>query len=395
MKKIISSLLSLSLVLSLFSSSALAADISTSGSSGDVPVELTQEATVFSVTVTTVLPVDVDAGGVVTVSTNNKIINNSWGPVEVKSVLVEPQNSWVLKDFNTDFTKSKVGAKEFGFQINGENVSADGSCSTDTFSQIDGGGELNFDYDAIIAAQNIALEDVQIANVVFVIGWNEVSTTYASTFADNSWEEIIEACETDAVPSTWNVGDTKPMTIDGQTYNIQIIGKDHDTYTSGGTAPLTFQLVELYGTKYQMNSYETNTTGWSGSLMRNTNLPAILSTMPIEVSSAIKSIDKSTIRGDGNNSLEVTSDTLFLLSEYEVLGTTERSGGVAEGIQYEYYVNGGSAVKTLNGTANLWVLRSPYFTHYSSFTMIGTDGFGYVSNYMADDYLGVAFGFCF
>ena len=65
---------------------------------------------------------------------------------------------------------------------------------------------------------------------------------YDSVFANNTWKQIIEACHNNAVPDTWNVADQKPMTINGVDYQIDIIGKNHDTYASGGKAPLTFQL---------------------------------------------------------------------------------------------------------------------------------------------------------
>ena len=83
-------------------------------------------------------------------------------------------------------------------------------------------------------------------------------------FANNSWEAIIAACQSGNVPASWAVGDSKTMTIGGTDYQIDIIGKNHDTYTAGGTAPLTFQLHDCYGTEYNMNGY--NTSGASASI---------------------------------------------------------------------------------------------------------------------------------
>lgn len=175
MKRITSLLLSLSLIASL-SATTFATDITTDGGSQSVPVELTQQATQFSVTVPTVLPIDVDSKGEVTVATDNKIINNSYGMVEVKGVEVQSQNGWVLQDFETDFGTKQVGVKEYGFQLNGENVAVDGSCSADSFQPIEGNGELSFTYNANIASQSMALEDVEIAQVVFTMGWYQDDT---------------------------------------------------------------------------------------------------------------------------------------------------------------------------------------------------------------------------
>ena len=62
------------------------------------------------------------------------------------------------------------------------------------------------------------------------------------TFANNSWEAIIAACQSGNVPASWAVGDSNTMPINGASYQVDIIGKNHDTYTARGTAPLTFQL---------------------------------------------------------------------------------------------------------------------------------------------------------
>lgn len=231
--------------------------------------------------------------------------------------------------------------------------------------------------------------------VVYNYGSSE--PVYTATFADNSWEDIIMACENNEVPETWSVGDTKSMTINSTEYNIQIIGKNYDIYTSGGTAPLTFQLVEIYATTAQMNSTERNSIGWSGSAMRTTTLPAIMATMPSEVQSAIKAVDKVTIEGKGKNfdaptTLETTSDKLFLLSESEVFGSTSNSGGVSEGARYAFYANGGSTVKT--GGSNWWFLRGPMYVNVFNFSTVKSDGNLSGSNVGATSG-GISFAFCF
>ena len=224
-------------------------------------------------------------------------------------------------------------------------------------------------------------------------GLSMSSTEYVATFADNSWSDIIAACESGEVPDTWNVGDTKAMEIGGNTYNIQIIGKDHDVYSDGsGTAPLTFQLVECYGIKYQMNSTSINTTGWSGSAMRTAHLAEILSAMPSEVQSAIKSVDKQTLKGD-KSGLETTSDKLFLLSEYEVFGSTTYSNSNAEGSHYAFYDNDGSTVKTFNGGSAAWWLRGPHYNGSNNFSHVNNNG--RLMGNSAGNGSGVAFGFCF
>ena len=169
MKRFIGGLLSLVTLISL-TTTTFANELTSGNPTGDVPVELTQEASSFSVTVPTALPVDVDSDGHVTVATDNKIINNSYGPVEIKFIEVIPQNTWKLVDFNTNFKDKEVGLKEFGFKLNDSAVELDGSCAAE-FEVIPGNSELSFTYDANVATQKAALADVEIAQVVFVIGW--------------------------------------------------------------------------------------------------------------------------------------------------------------------------------------------------------------------------------
>ena len=86
---------------------------------------------------------------------------------------------------------------------------------------------------------------------------------YEANFADNTWEQIISVCQKGIVPLSWKVGDQKAMTIGGPDYLIDIIGINHDTYAAGGKAPMTFQLHDSYSARRSMNSYNTNSGGWT------------------------------------------------------------------------------------------------------------------------------------
>lgn len=211
-------------------------------------------------------------------------------------------------------------------------------------------------------------------------------------FADNEWSEIIAACQSGNVPASWVVGNYKNMTINGKAYRIDIIGKNHDTYAAGGTAPLTFQMHDCYTETKQMDSSNTNSCGWQNSAMRTTHLPAILNLMPAEVKAAIREVQKKTSAGNQSSSIQTTNDKLFLLSEIEIFGSTTCSYA-GEGTQYAYYQAGNSKVKNRNGVAYRWWERSPrssYSTHFCSVYSNGS-----ASANAASDSYGVAFGFCF
>lgn len=217
---------------------------------------------------------------------------------------------------------------------------------------------------------------------------------YDPVFANNTWEQIIEACHNNEVPDTWKVADHKPMTINGVDYQVDIIGKNHDDYSDGsGKAPLTFQLHDCYGEVKNMNSWNSNATGWTRCDMRNTHLPAILALMPTEVQTGIREVNKLTSAGNQNAAINTTADKLFLLSEIEIFGRISYSVESGEGTQYDYYKAGNSKAKSYNGSARYWWERSPQrniSTHFCIVDSAGnavSRGAGYAN--------GVALAFCF
>ena len=211
-------------------------------------------------------------------------------------------------------------------------------------------------------------------------------------FADNDWSAIIAECHSGSVHSTWVVGNSKTMTINGASYQVDIIGKNHDTYTAGGKAPLTFQLHDCYADTKAMNSSNTNSGGWTSCAMRSTHLPAILALMPTEIQNGIREVNKLTSAGSQSATIDTTADKLFLLSEVEVFGSTSYSAA-GEGTQYDYYKAGNSKVKNRNGSAASWWERSPYASYSTRFCLVnGNGGANYIT---ASDARCVAFGFCF
>nr|DAP39044.1 MAG TPA: hypothetical protein [Caudoviricetes sp.] len=217
--------------------------------------------------------------------------------------------------------------------------------------------------------------------------------SYDPVFANNTWEQIIEACHNNAVPETWKVADQKPMTIGGSDYLIDIIGKSHDDYSDGsGKAPLTFQLHDCYGETKRMNNSSTNVGGWTSCAMRQTHLPAILALMPTKVQNGIREVNKLTSAGNQSDVINTTADKLFLLSEIEIFGSVSCSKS-GEGTQYDYYKAGNSRAKAYNGTAKAWWERSPRGSNSTYFCRVISNGDSNYDN--ARNATGVAFGFCF
>ena len=219
--------------------------------------------------------------------------------------------------------------------------------------------------------------------------WNSFSTD--PVFANNSWENIALACQLNAVPDSWAVGDQKTMTIDGTNYTIDIIGKNHDTYSDGsGHAPLTFHLHYCNnGLWVEMHNDAINSIGWNGCTMRKTTLPSILEKMPAGVKSGIREVSKKTCKGNYGSGFQTTADKLFLLSEVEIIGEGNLTPGT-EGVQYEYYAKGNNWIKNYGGSPDDYWTRSPN----------GSQNFCYVDQQgvtratTADNPAYISFAFC-
>lgn len=124
-----------------------------------------------------------------------------------------------------------------------------------------------------------------------------------------------------------------------------------------------------------MNTSDTNSGGWESSQMRTnicgTSLTSpsgtIIAAIPEELRAVLKPVTKYT-NNIGNstdaNAVTATTDYFFLLSEYEVFGTSNYSNKTEQLYQerYAYYSAGNSVVKYKNfgdKAAVVWKLRSP------------------------------------
>ena len=190
------------------------------------------------------------------------------------------------------------------------------------------------------------------------------------------------------------------------------IGKT--SLTNGTDITLT---DEYYGTSgdeillsnyFTMNASRTNTNGWISSQMRvnicGINLTNYTNTfigvIPSELKNVLKSVTKYTDNVGNSSSAEenvtATIDYIFLLSEYEVMGsiTYANSNEANKQQQYTYYSNN-SKIKYsyLNtNTANIWWLRSPKSNAATTFITITSAGT--LSYFYATRSLGFSPCFC-
>jgi hypothetical protein len=175
-KKSLSVLLALTL---LFATSvpAYASEITAEGN-GTVPVDLTVETPIFNVTVPMVLPVTMTETGDIVVASDAVIVNNSAGPIKISNIQTKGANGWSTTDYaGLDMKSAKVGSKNVGltFTIDGMVTNTKGADLNDFSSPITliKDQSLPLIYNAKVPAQKAAQTGVQIAEVVFTIGWDE------------------------------------------------------------------------------------------------------------------------------------------------------------------------------------------------------------------------------
>lgn len=227
-----------------------------------------------------------------------------------------------------------------------------------------------------------------------------------------SWAEIAEIAKAGRAACVFNIGDEKTITLStGEKITLVILGFFHDTYYDseydGDTSyTITFGMKNCLATRYQMNASNTNVGGWESSKMRTSVMPTLLSQLPADLQSVIKSVYKKTSAGNKSTTITTTNDKLFLLSEVEVNGTTattyadegeqyayfKRNGGYVQYGNDGYYPNGIKALSNGDGDSYGWWLRSPSVTNAYSFRFVTSDGS--VGNDIASISCGVSFGFC-
>ena len=191
-------------------------------------------------------------------------------------------------------------------------------------------------------------------------------------------------------------GNTINVTNQRGTYTYAVMGfnnfelTNHSNY--GGThtmAGLTFGMVDCVG-KYQMNRTNTNSGGWGECLMRTSTMPSLRSGMP----DTLAQVKVPYVDYDNQDVVLYSDDYMFLPAEVEVFGVWPLSPSV-EGSnlsQFAYYINGGSKIKSLSGSAYHWWLRSVHYNSNSNFCYMSASGRAN-NNYASSSY-GVAPCFC-
>ena len=184
-------------------------------------------------------------------------------------------------------------------------------------------------------------------------------------FGNNSWAQIVYACDNDFIPTTWNIGDEKTITLSGE-YNLecrlQIYDFDHFEKSDGtGTAPMLLGCKEVIDDQpYIGSTGETNEEGWYGMYLRNTVMKNIYDSIPEYLRNNIKSVD---VLYNLGNTMEVRtcSDKVFIPSTNEVFDPTYigvNGYGPVLGTKIAFFTNANARMKTyIDGTQAKWWTR--------------------------------------
>lgn len=153
--------------------------VDASTGSASAPVNVTRGAATFSVTVPTSLPVSMKVDGTVATATDAAIINNGSYPVSISKVEMTSINDWGLTVYDkTEVKKLPVDTKKIGMEltIGGKTIITASDTTSDTLSEnletsIEAAQRCLVSYNAAIPAQSAALSEIQVANVIFTVGW--------------------------------------------------------------------------------------------------------------------------------------------------------------------------------------------------------------------------------
>lgn len=262
----------------------------------------------------------------------------------------------------------------------------------------------------------------QDVNVVAVDTYEVTIDFTPKVLNDATWEQIRDVADASTGPNYWAVGDTKQITMNGMlddhltltnysTY-VYIIGFDHNkdiegsgiafqgfkTAQTGGTDVAlcdgVYNVEGAGGSRFFMTGTTENSGGWKSTTMRNGTLPLVKAAFPSELSSVVKKTKIYTDNHGGGSDVAsyVTStiDELYLIAEFELLGSRSYANSAEQNYQkqYAYYAAGNSKVKyrhTNTFTKVFWWERSVYAQGGSFCAM-----YSYQTATRSDDSLGVA-----
>ena len=201
------------------------------------------------------------------------------------------------------------------------------------------------------------------------------------TFANATWTEIDDVIQSGLYKKYFNIGDTKVVTYGAETQTITIIDFDHDDLADGsGKAAISLDLG-TYAKSQVAENVDYLSSAWKDSIIRNTVVPQILTTLEAGLSSRIVEVIKAQHHGRYSGApnpwtggaIYTTNDTLFTYSASEVFtNVSEKYEG--EGTIYEWFK-----------TADLSILKNRWSRSQPQEQLsLGTAGFYFAYNFTSN-----------
>ena len=219
------------------------------------------------------------------------------------------------------------------------------------------------------------------------------------SLASGTWERIHDMVQAAidgqiTLSNHWAVGDTKSVTLTtGEVIELQVAGFNHDTYSDGVTAPVTFVMKNCLNAVVPMNNSNTNSGGYPASAMKTYVETNIYNKLPSDLKAIVAPVKKKCYTTyNSTSSLSEANYNVWLLAEAEVFDSASYTVGSGEGTKYPIFTDNASRVKKVNGSAYGWWLRSArsggsaYFVSVHSGGGVGSDN--------ASRSGGVAVGLC-
>lgn len=207
----------------------------------------------------------------------------------------------------------------------------------------------------------------------------------------DSWDTIIANIDNGTYATRYKIGNYKPLDLGTEgTINMQIVAIDGDELASGGYAPLTFLAKELLLQTSKMNSTNTNANGYPATgvmkpLLDNTIYPLL----PNNIKERVQRVNKTSYNYTTTSTL-TSIEKLWIPSAREIFGGTSYE---SSGVMYTtIFKNNTTRIKTRNGSATYWWLRSALSGSADTFRRVSS--YGNVSDYDASGAGGVCVGFC-
>ena len=205
-------------------------------------------------------------------------------------------------------------------------------------------------------------------NVVAVY-WDGVNLPFLPNLADNSWDMIKLASVSNAVPSSWAIGDTKSLTIDGNTYQARLVDKTgkYQRVSDNSTAYLKFELTACLPTKQAFNANSNNRPAQS-PLLADINSGTIYNTIDSALLSAIEPVKVKVSQGGGSSTENTLIDfeaKFFFQREHDLFDTRTYSVQAefnAISAQDEYYIannTNAARIKQRSGSNSAYWQISP------------------------------------